>query len=59
VRSNISVFRRLPAADVRDAVDRLGCDLDDGTWAQRHGSLLRRAELDLGLRIVVAERAAG
>ncbi|MDX6716446.1 MAG: hypothetical protein QOH30_3004 [Baekduia sp.] len=59
VRSNISVFRRLPAADVRDAVDRLRRDLDDGTWAQRRGSLLGRAELDFGLRIVVAERAAG
>jgi SAM-dependent methyltransferase len=59
VRDNISVFRRLPSADVRDAVDRLRRDLADGTWEERHGGLRRRAELDLGLRIVVAEPAGG
>ncbi|HEV7752917.1 MAG TPA: methyltransferase domain-containing protein [Baekduia sp.] len=58
VRNNISVFRRLPVADVRDAVDRLRRDLDDGTWQERHGALMGRPELDLGLRIVVAEHGA-
>jgi SAM-dependent methyltransferase len=58
VRNNISVFRRLPSADVRDAVDRLRRDLDDGTWQARHGALMGRTELDLGLRIVVGEHAA-
>jgi len=59
VRDNISVFRRLPAADVHDAVARLRRDLDDGTWQDRNSALIGRSEIDLGLRIVVAEPAAG
>jgi hypothetical protein len=33
---------------------RLRRDVQDGTWARRHGHLLARPEIDLGYRIVVA-----
>jgi SAM-dependent methyltransferase len=55
VRRNISVFHRLPATDVSRAVQRLSHDLDNGTWHKRHDDLTSRPELDVGLRLVVAE----
>ncbi|MGH7393507.1 MAG: class I SAM-dependent methyltransferase [Candidatus Rokuibacteriota bacterium] len=56
VRSAISTFARMP--DVEPGLTRLRRDLDDGTWARRHGPLLRRFELDLGYRLVVAPGGA-
>ena len=53
VRAAISVFQLLPEAEVREAVDRLRRDLEDGTWARRNADLLDREELDVGLRLVV------
>jgi hypothetical protein len=35
----------------------LRTDLDSGAWAERHSDLLDLEELDLGFRLVVAERA--
>jgi SAM-dependent methyltransferase len=52
VRGAISTFSKL--ADVEPGLDRLRRDLDDGTWARRHGALLERADLDLGYRLVIA-----
>ncbi|MGH7356483.1 MAG: class I SAM-dependent methyltransferase, partial [Candidatus Rokuibacteriota bacterium] len=52
VRSAISTFAKLE--DVEPGLARLRADLADGTWARRHGDLLRRDELDLGYRLVVA-----
>jgi hypothetical protein len=54
VRAGISVFQVLPEADVRAGLARLRADLEDGTWARRNAELLERAELDLGIRLVVA-----
>lgn len=54
VRGAISTFAKLP--DVDAGLRRLRADLDDGTWARRHGHLMRRTELDLGYRLVIAER---
>lgn len=54
VRDNISVFHRLAAAEVADGITRLAGDLADGTWLGRHGDLMSRESLDLGLRLVVA-----
>lgn len=54
-RDGISVFHRLPADEVSAAVERLGRDLENGAWAESHGELLDCAELDVGLRLVVAE----
>ncbi|MGH7397450.1 MAG: SAM-dependent methyltransferase, partial [Candidatus Rokuibacteriota bacterium] len=54
VRGAISTFSKLD--DVEPGMSRLQRDLDDGTWARRHGALLVRADLDLGYRLVVASR---
>jgi SAM-dependent methyltransferase len=55
VRNGISVFHRLPAAEVDAALKRLGRDLDDGAWEERLGHLLQLDELDVGLRLVSCE----
>jgi SAM-dependent methyltransferase len=55
VRGGISVFHRLPAAEVAGAVERLGRDLESGAWEERCGELRRQPELDVGLRLAVAE----
>jgi len=55
VRDNISVFHRIPPADVDNAIEALRSDLDDGTWRERNRELLDLVEVDVGLRIVVVE----
>ncbi len=55
VRDGTSVFRMVATSRVERAVDQLQDDLDDGTWHERHGDLLRQPELDVGLRLVVAD----
>ncbi len=52
VRGAISTFSKL--ADVEPGLDRLRRDLEDGTWARRHGPFLTRSALDLGYRLVVS-----
>jgi SAM-dependent methyltransferase len=51
VRGAMSTFTKV--ADVEAGVARLRRDLEDGTWARRHGHLLARSELDLGYRLVI------
>ena len=52
VRGAISTFGKLgPDRRSTGAPER---DLADGAWAQRHGHLLARTELDLGYRLIVA-----
>jgi SAM-dependent methyltransferase len=55
IRQSISVFHRLPEAEVADAARRLRRDLDSGRWEERNAALLAEPELDLGLRLVIAE----
>jgi SAM-dependent methyltransferase len=55
VRDGISVFRLLPAVRVDRAIRQLRTDLQNGTWEDRYGDLLTRPELDVGLRLVVAD----
>ena len=57
VRGAISTFAKLPSRAVEWGVQRLRRDLEDGTWARRHGDLLDRTEIDLGYRIVVATKS--
>jgi len=52
VRGAISTFSKL--GDVEAGLARLRHDLEDGTWARRHGHLSTRSALDLGYRLVVA-----
>jgi SAM-dependent methyltransferase len=53
VRGAISTFTKL--ADPEPGLARLQRDLDDGTWAHRHGPLLERPTLDLGYRLVISQ----
>jgi SAM-dependent methyltransferase len=57
VRDGISIFAKVPEADVASAVARLRSDLNNGTWHELHGALLDLDELDLGYVLVVAELA--
>jgi hypothetical protein len=57
-RAATSPWYDLPAAMVEAALTRLQRDLQDGTWQQRHGDLLERSELDVGLRLITSRIAA-
>jgi SAM-dependent methyltransferase len=54
VRAGISVFARLPEAEVTPALGRLRDDLESGVWERRHADLLNLDALDLGYCVVVA-----
>jgi SAM-dependent methyltransferase len=55
VRSAISTFAKLhDVGGDLEGLTRLRRDLENGTWARRHGHVLHRSEIDLGYRIVVA-----
>jgi SAM-dependent methyltransferase len=55
IRDGISVFHRLPQAEVDAAMERLSRDLDNGVWEERYGHLDEEPALDVGLRLVVSE----
>jgi SAM-dependent methyltransferase len=52
VRAGMSLFRQGDPAIVERGLARLRADLEDGSWAARHGDLLERDTLDTGYRIV-------
>jgi SAM-dependent methyltransferase len=56
VRSAISGFALLDPERVRRKVASLADDLRSGRWETRHGALRRQESLDLGYRLVIAER---
>lgn len=56
VRQGISVFRQLPDDVIEPAIDRLASDLRSGAWDKRHGNLRALPELDVGYRLVIAEK---
>jgi len=55
-RQAISALALCEPAAVTRATDALRRDLADGTWERRHGDLLGMEELDVGYRLVIAER---
>jgi SAM-dependent methyltransferase len=55
VRDGTSVFHRLPEDEVADAMERLRQDLDSGAWNERNAELLHLSDLDIGLRLAIAE----
>ncbi len=57
VQAGISSFAQLPAAARRTGDQRLRDDLASGAWDARHGHLRALDELDVGYRLVVADRA--
>jgi hypothetical protein len=56
VRSAMSGFSLLDPEHVRRGLARLTEDLKSGRWEARHAALRERESLDLGYRLVVAER---
>jgi SAM-dependent methyltransferase len=56
VRGAMSGFTLLDREVVRCGVARLADDLESGRWEARHAALQGRESLDLGYRLVVAER---
>jgi SAM-dependent methyltransferase len=56
VRRQISSFAQLGAERTRDGLARLREDLRSGRWETRHRALRDRESLDLGYRLIVAER---
>jgi hypothetical protein len=57
VRAGISGFARLQEQEITEAMERLRRDLETGEWEHRNGYLRRLKEIDLGYRLVVAERS--
>jgi SAM-dependent methyltransferase len=57
VRGAISTFSKLNKVD--SGLAQLRSDLEDGTWERRYGHLLRQSEIDLGYRLVIAQRGRG
>lgn len=55
-RSGTSAFARMDPAVVRRGVADVERDLRDGSWDRRHGALRGLAELDVGMRLLVAHR---
>jgi SAM-dependent methyltransferase len=56
VRGAMSTFSKI--GDVGPGVARLRRDLEDGTWHRRHGHLLRESAIDLGYRLVIAQKSS-
>jgi hypothetical protein len=54
VRAGISTFSRLEG--IGPQLERLEHDLMSGNWERRNSELRHRADLDLGYRLVMAER---
>jgi SAM-dependent methyltransferase len=57
VRAGISTFDRL--ANIDTQLGRLGRDLASGDWERRNTALRNRADLDVGYRLVVADKHSG
>ena len=49
------VWNRLSEEAKATGRARLAADLESGSWQERYGDLPRTAELDVGLRLVIAE----
>lgn len=57
VRRGSSVWHAMDEAELEAGIAALKADLESGAWDQRHGDLREAAELDVGLRLIVAELA--
>ena len=57
VRAGISTLAKRTPEELAPGLARLEDDLRTGAWAERHGDLLERDELDLGYRLLVSGAA--
>jgi SAM-dependent methyltransferase len=55
VRQSSSIWHLLPDGVADAGLDRLRRDLESGEWDRRYRHLRKQAELDIGVRLVVAE----
>lgn len=55
VRRASSVWHMMDEEEVESGLARLRADLESGAWDERHGHLRDAPELDVGLRLLVAE----
>lgn len=55
VRRASSVWHAMAPEEVESGLSALEADLQSGRWEERHGHLRELPELDVGLRLVVAE----
>lgn len=55
VRRASSVWHQLPEPEVERGLARLRADLESGHWDERNGRLRDLPELDVGLRLAIAE----
>jgi hypothetical protein len=57
VQRGSSGWHRLPPEEAEHGLAALRADLDSGAWDERNGHLRELPELDIGLRLLVAELA--
>jgi SAM-dependent methyltransferase len=57
VRRASSIWHLLPDGVADAGLDRLRRDLESGEWDRRYGPLRTQAELDIGVRLVIADIA--
>jgi SAM-dependent methyltransferase len=55
VRRGSSVWHAMDSEEIASGLAALGADLESGRWDERHGHLRETPELDVGLRLLVAE----
>jgi len=55
VRRASSVWHAMAPAEIEPGLTALRADLESGAWDERHGHLRTAAELDVGMRLVVAD----
>ncbi len=56
VRAGISTYALMSPADLESGLRKLAGDLESGLWTEQHRELLELDELDLGYRLVIAQR---
>ena len=52
VRSGISTFAKMPSDELNLGLERLATEIDNGTWLQKYGHLLKLKNYDAGYRII-------
>ena len=58
LRGSMSGFAQSPRQSYEDGLARLAADLTDGTWRREHSALMERDTMDLGYRLVIADRSS-
>jgi hypothetical protein len=54
----VSGFAQAPRHSYEDGLARLAADLSDGTWQRAHAALMERDAMDVGYRLIIADRSS-